>query len=283
MNPFLSIYTFADKRPDFILRQLRCFRRFLPPANELNWNFTVFDNAKDQSDSDHILGICVRNQYLNYYQVPDEAMNHSNPNAACAAPLNWAWENVIGNNMHDNEIVMILDSDMFLAAPFDPVAFMSGYHVAGTKQRRGNACYIWNGLMFFKGIKREWAEQMDFSFGQVAGSFTDVGGAMHYLFQKYPEIKLRDIPHTSHIHPDNDNMHVLPDVLREAYLPEYRMELYAGAFLHYGRGSNWDKMPHDYHHSKTVFLDHALNMALKGRANFREREQFIFCKNAWEK
>lgn len=278
----IRIYTFADKRPDFISLQAACIRMFFPAGEEVK--FTVFDNSSTPELSAEIHKACRNNSWVNYFPIPDNAKDHSNPNAACAVPLNWAWKYLISNNRHigDGDTTIILDSDMFPVAKFNHNEHLIRHSMAGTYQRRGQAKYIWNGIMMFAD---DCPQDMDFNYGEVAGSITDVGGKTHEWFEKYGREMVKNIHHTSHIHPDNKNMHCIPEPLRGLYDPEFRMEIYADCFLHYGRGSNWDGMPPDYHDRKTKFLKTAIGMALV--QDNREPPLFgphgyVFSENEWK-
>lgn len=255
MNKNVTVYTFADKRPDFIKPQLECIKTFL--GN--NVSYEVINNGSTPALEYEIEKTC---QSLGIYCRLTKK-DHSNPNQACAFPLNHMKEHLLGDALNQNVIPIILDSDMFPIAPFNVHKFMHGYNIAGTKQRRGHVKYIWNGIMMFQNLSKEQIRDIDFNYGMVEGQATDVGGHLHYFFKNHPEVKLQDIYHTSHIHPSNNNMDAIPPVLQKEYDPEFRMEIYAQAFLHYGRGSNWDNMPADYHHKKTEFLHSAINEAVE--------------------
>lgn len=274
----IRVYTFADKRPDFIRLQDVCITRFLPSKDI---KFTVLDNGSSPELSQRIKRHCSETRLAQYLPLPDTAKDHSNPNVACAVPLNWAWKNVIVPAHKDGDITIVLDSDMFPVAPFDPEIYLDTNIIAGTFQRRGNARYIWNGIMMF------WLchQNMDFGYGEVAGSITDVGGKTHEWFEKYGREGVKNIHHTSHIHPDNKNMHCIPDCLKDRYNPCFRMEIYADCFLHYGRGSNWDGMKEEYHTEKTNCLHMLITKALAACDNGRtvfEPHGFVFSENEWK-
>ena len=283
----IRIYTFADKRPDFIPLQLAGIKAFFPPDT----SYTVFNNGETEEQRENIrLEVAaLQNQPEDFvtqtpqlFDLPPEAMDHSNPNAACAVPLNWAWQNVIAKINHPDDILMVLDSDMFVVAPFDPIEYMTGYQISGTFQKRGKAKYIWNGIMIFGKLSEKHLKEFDFGYGEVEGSLTDVGGKTHDKLKQIHISRIQNIYHTSHIHPVNKNMHCMPERLLKIYDPEFRMEIYAEVFLHYGRGSNWDKQSEDYHHRKTIFLNQAINTSLFRHDTFKPHG-YVFSENEWEK
>lgn len=277
----IHVITYADKRPDFIPIQRKCIKRFLG----IDACYTVINNGSTNELRAEIRKLC-KIESIYEYELSEEKMDHSDPNKACAVSL----QNTIHYFIPEGcEICVVMDSDMFPVAPFDAGLFMNGYNIAATKQRRGNAKYIWNGLMMFRYITDPQAAGMNFMHGEVEGSITDVGGNMHHFFKKHPEVKIRDMHHTSHIHPSNNNMDAIPVALQEQYDPEFRMEIYERAFLHYGRGSNWDNQPADYHKRKTSFLKAAIRYAMETAdsqqtllpENTFNHKNHVFCNDAW--
>lgn len=276
----LNIFTFADKRPDFIEWQAATLKYFMRDE----YRYFVFNNAYNNrrkiSDACAAHGaVCIDLPYL--------AMDHSNPNAACAAPLNWAWKNVIVPSF-GNEACLIIDSDMFLVHPLTCTYISAtkavrewGLPLMGVKQRRGHVKYIWNGII--KATRPHFLKELDFNYGEVDGVLTDVGGFTHHFLEKEPDWRRRfgNITHTSHIHPKNNNLHVLPVELLKDYDHEFCMELYDYTFLHYGRGSNWDNQNEDYHTRKTEFLKRALTMAMNKTIKF-ERYDYVFSEDEWK-
>jgi hypothetical protein len=109
---------------------------------------------------------------------------------------------------------------------------------------------------------------LNFYCGNIDGAGLDVGGMLYNYFQAHPEVKIRYIPHTSHISPENGNMHCLPRAIQEIYKSEYKLEMIAEAILHYGAGSNWNLKPEEFHNRKTNLLMFALHGAMEGRIEF---------------
>lgn len=250
----LKVYTFADKRPDFISMQASCLRHFLRD----HFEFVVFENANSIVNRIRIHWQC---RLLGIKCIHVAEQDHSEPTIACARPLQWSydfhWKNEEG-------IVAILDSDMFPIADFSIEEFLDGFDVAGTKQKRGHVIYLWNGIMFFNMRSLPDKDKINFMFGEIEGHATDVGGFLYYWIRDNSNLHIRHIPHTSHICSINQNFECLPIEIREKYDQDFCFEIYSRAFLHYGRGSNWDRQPKDYHNRKTELLKYWLNGAKKG-------------------
>lgn len=253
--PSIKIFTFADKRPDFIPLQVATLRHFVDD----DFEFTVFDNASSIVRSLRIRNKC-KSLGVRWLRVAEQ--DHSNPTIACARPLQWSYDNLWKN---DSGIVAVIDSDMFPVAKFSIENYLHGFNVAGTKQKRGHVIYLWNGILFFDMRTLPDKDSVDFMFGNVEGQRTDVGGHLYYWIRGNPELRIKHISHTGHIFSGNNNLICLPPEISQRYEDDFRFEIYAKSFLHYGRGSNWDAMPRDYHRRKTTLLKFWLDGAMTGR------------------
>ncbi len=270
----IKIYTYPDKRFDFIKPQFESLKRFCKDEFEL----IIMNNG---SSKERISQIKSEAKVLNLTHYFIENSNHSNPTIACAHPINQTLDRFIKKEKNA-DLSIIIDSDMFLIQPFSFLDFINDYEIAGVKQKRGeNINYIWNGIVIINHKTIKHLNELDFGFPIINGIVTDVGGQTHFLFQKYPDIKLKNILHTSHIHPKNKNLQVLPQELLDEYDVEFCVELYENSILHYGRGSNWDGMPSNYHELKTNFLKKCISKSIKSDIKWNEIN-YVFNYNAWK-
>jgi hypothetical protein len=269
----VKLYTYPDKRPDFILRQKKSMDTFLTDEFE----YIVMNNGSSPELRAEIEKICYEN---NIKHIFIENPNHSDPTIACAYPINQSLKRYIKKDKETN-ISVIIDSDMFFLKPSSIIGYMGDYELAALKQIRGHVKYIWNGIVFINHKKIIDIQELDFGFGNIEGNITDVGGNMYYYFKNHPNCNLKNILHTSHIHPKNNNMEVLPPEMLLEYDADFCFEIIEKSILHYGRGSNWDGMPKDYHKNKTIFLDKFLEKSYEGNLVWPNSD-YVFNLNCWE-
>ena len=269
----VKIYTYPDKRPDFILRQKKTFDAFLQD----DFEYIVINNGSNEELRKEIFYICNENN-ITHYLI--DSPNHSNPTIACAYPINQSLDRFIKNEKVA-DISVIIDSDMFFIKEFSIFDFVKDYELAAIKQIRGNVNYIWNGIVFINHKKIVDIKEFDFGFQRINNQHTDVGGNMYFYFKKHPNCLLRNILHTSHINGANKNLKVLPKYFLKKYDIDFCFELIEKSILHYGRGSNWDGMPHDYHKRKTEFLDEFLEKSLNKEIEWSDFD-FVFNHDCWK-
>ena len=138
----IHIFTSVVNRPDFVSLQQQLFKKFL--KNE--YTFHVVDDSVDARISSEFYWFCKSNG-VEYYRKPPED-KPMNPAQACAHTVQWTYDNLIRKN-HSEDIVLFLDSDMFLIDEFDIAEYMSDAAIGGLPQQRGHVTYMWNGIMFF--------------------------------------------------------------------------------------------------------------------------------------
>ncbi len=149
---------------------------------------------------------------------------------------------------HDDVVVMV-DSDMFLVRPFSIVDCLKGYDLVGVRQTRevadGVITYVAPGLIFMDMRTLPNKRMINFEAGWIKGASADVGGHMYYYLKNNPDMRLRLInPITMSTLPDNaSELAVLGydsntiDLIFDARCFEYYL---SGTFIHYyAGGSNW--------------------------------------------
>lgn len=270
--PTIKIYTFADKRPEFISYQYACFKKHLLDSFE----FIVFNNASSEELRIEIEASCNN---IGLQCIPCGQMDHSGPTVACSIPLQWAFHNVIRTK--GDEIACVIDSDMFLLNPFSIVTYLEFFDLSGRKDKRGHVNYLWNGLMFFRLKSLPKIETMNFREGTIERFCTDVGGYLYNYF-KSNDIKLKGLHHVGYIHSRNENLCCLPEKYRDTYKDEFLFEIFESAFLHYRAGSNWNRLSKTYHDSKWEYTKAMIEESIRGELVLPDSSSFVFHhKDVW--
>jgi hypothetical protein len=143
---------------------------------------------------------------------------------------------------HD-DIVAIIDSDMFLVKEFSIAEYLSGYDIAGQPQSRADVHYLWNGIMFFNMNTLPNKKTINCNCGIINNQGCDVGGYLYYYFKENPSIKIK---YVNHYYIESNNT-------------EYFIDK---TFFHYRGGGNWDHQSRAYHKQKTKFLHDFINNVL---------------------
>jgi hypothetical protein len=183
--------------------------------------------------------------------VEVEGNAHETVNISCGYGIQWAFENFISKQTTGT--AAILDSDMFMLAPLSLSEFLSPDDIAAIPQSREHVDYLWNGIVFMNMDTLPARDTMNFMCGRVDDQPVDVGGLLHHwLHDARPSVK--HIGQSGQICASNDNLAALPPAMLEYYEDRFKIEIVAGAFLHYGSGSNWSLQTEEYHASKTAFV-----------------------------
>jgi hypothetical protein len=197
----LRLYTFADRRPDFLPLQVRSIARFLQDEHE----FVVFNNALNNTRRSREIDEVCKDLGLRTIKVTRERVhrkiggqsaftlrgNYRNPNVACAYPLIWSWERILEENA--SGMFALIDSDMFFCRPVSLVERVADNQAGVIMQYRGineelrtaDVSYFWNAFAIFKPQSIPDLEGLRWdcgvtSRGKVNGHLVDVGGFIHY-------------------------------------------------------------------------------------------------------
>ena len=209
----VTIYTAADKRPDFIIPQYNSFKKFIKD----DYEFVVLNNAIDSKSrrkeiSDICLGLgikCIevvkdpRFLVIGQQKVFTLFGSYRNANVGTAYPIKWAWEMMCEDNK-DN-IFVLIDSDMFICKEitfnneitYSDGSFIIQYRGIDTEGKKAEVTSIWNALCIFDTAKIPKIKEMNWDCGiikkaYIEGHAVDVGGYIHYWL-KENNIKYRDI------------------------------------------------------------------------------------------
>jgi hypothetical protein len=189
----IHIYTYAHKRPDFIRLQYESIKKHI----KSDYKYVVFNNSIDSKENyDEIHNIC-RELQVECVDIPKDSevinmtnrlgsMTHGypNPNVACSYPIIWTFKKYVT----DEKRVCIIDSDMFFIKDINFDDLMGDKEVVAIPQYRANHTikYYWNAFICVDLGKNPLLKELDWNFGSVHGTETDVGGFMNdFLIENY--------------------------------------------------------------------------------------------------
>lgn len=261
----IKIYTFSDKRPDFIKAQKILFENFIEDTHE----FIVVNAASSVSLKQKISDEC-KNLRINCINYPE--INTHAPMPACSKPIQWCWDNYISED--NNNISFIIDSDMFIINKFNVQKYLGENDICADYDKRLHVNYIWNGLMIFS-PKLKNKKELNFSEGVVDGVITDVGGNLFYYIKKYNP-KIKHIENIGYIHSKNNNLHLLPQEIKYTYDDEFLCEFFEQTFFHYRAGSNWNNKSINFHNKKTAMLQELIKKSLSNDLTIPKNVDYKF-------
>ncbi|WP_207477536.1 hypothetical protein [Arenibaculum pallidiluteum] len=172
-------------------------------------------------------------------------------------------ENII---RYDNDVSVIIDSDMFLLKGWSFSEFLGDFHLAALRQRRRHVRYIWNGLVVMRPAAIPGLNEMNWHGGYVDAVPVDVGGNLFHWMNKYADrLRFKHIYDSGAIEARADNLFLLPEEVRPLYRDEFCIQILEGAVVHYRKGSNYNQMGNDYHVQKSRFFENLINGCVSGR------------------
>lgn len=261
----IKIYTFSDKRPDFIYKQKKLFDKFV----EDEFEFIVVNSASTRELSIEIDSVCSD---LGIKTLKLPFLNNFAPMPACSKPIQWCWNEIISKD--EKNISIIIDSDMFLVKKFNFLNYLGDNHMCADFDKRAHINYIWNGLMIFSPDLPN-KNTLNFSENVIDNIQTDVGGSLYYYF-KQNSIKIKHIENIGYICSKNNNVKFLPLEIQNLYDDSYLSEFFEQSFFHYRAGSNWNHKSDIYHKNKTLMLDTLIEKALNDSLNIPENTDYKF-------
>lgn len=182
----MYIYTYAHKRPDFIRIQHESIKKYI----KSDYEYVVFNNSIDSIEGyNEIHNIC-RELNIKCVDIPKDwdvinitnrigSMTHGYPNAnvGTSYPIIWTFKKYIT----DEKKVCIIDSDMFFTREVNFDELMGDKEVVCIPQYRANHTikYYWNAFICLDLEKQPLLKELDWNYGIVHGTETDVGGFMN--------------------------------------------------------------------------------------------------------
>lgn len=185
----IHIFTYADKRPDFIRLQYESIKKYLKSEYE----YVVFNNAIDSLDRyKEIKNICCDlgvkcvDVKIDYDLAAKLVMGHiadgrySNANVGTSYPIMYTFRHYLTSE----EKICIIDSDMFFIADVDFDFLLERREAIYIPQYRDscNILYMWNALVLLNLQRNPSLKGLDWNCDYVGGIGLDVGGkTRHYL------------------------------------------------------------------------------------------------------
>jgi hypothetical protein len=254
----IRIYSAHSHRPDLLGYQAATLRRFMREEHEL----VVLNNGAA------IMGprLWWEARRLGLRSTRVDGADRSTPNYAHATALRFCCERLL---RYDDDVSIILDADMFLCRPCSIRELMAGASLGGLTQTRvehGIAVrYLWPGLLILDMAHLPDRDDIDLWPDRVNGVRVDVGGHLWNYLHAHPDLPIRSFTETP-IQSARGTLSLLPGSLDPPYRDEYRIEIHAGAFLHYRGASDWAREGAAYHRAKTAWLTAMLDRLLAGEA-----------------
>ena len=176
----VKIYTIANKRPDFIEIQYNTIKNNIKDAqyeyvvvNNANTNYTLKTAIESECDKLNIRTITAEHP---------AGINLDDPSKSVGSALSYLFKNHVIPEDKEN-IVVIIDSDMFLTKNINIKRFMGKNDIAYIPQYRPNIKYIWTGFFIINCANID-ISNIDFSSGEINGHSVDVGGFTHYFLKE---------------------------------------------------------------------------------------------------
>lgn len=263
----IKIYSFYNKRSDFLDLQISSFQKHLRDQYE----FIVFNNSSfdpNRVEYNKIKQACQKNniqcidiekdkdliQHLQHYnnEIIINGAGYTNGNIAHAYGLCFAWKHIISKT---NDLVCVIDNDMFFVGNENITALLNKYDLVYMEQSKGSAnkpiTYMWPNIILANLDKLPEKETINWWCGQCEGVSVDVGGHSYYYLEKHKNnLKISTI---KQYHYSYD-----PECNFEPANYEYLSLDGNKSILHYRGGSNWDGQSQDYHNKKTQWLKNKL-------------------------
>lgn len=251
----MKIISVVFNKPAFIPYHYECLKKYILVPFE----YIVFDNSNDICIQNEHKNICT---YLNvtYIRVPQEIHGRlQDPSNRAGKSLDYALQ-YVHNTMNYKGIVMVVDSDMFLIKPYNPIERLGSFHVIG---RSPSSIYKIENLEDPTKIFTYYTNQfliLNYNFITnihnlsfiptiINGTQLDCGGKLDKYFKDNQHIL-----HTSATdYPSGffskSNINTCPTIFKEYFENELSTinpvfsEIIDDAFIHLRAGSNWINHP----------------------------------------
>jgi len=240
----IKIFLFTFNRPDLLGVQIKLINRFIKNEHQI---CVIHDSRNDEFVSE-FLEIC-ENLGVNFFHK--NSLPGRSPSEYHSQAIQWSYENIIMTECGE-DIVVLLDHDMFLIDDFDVVKYMENYDAAGCLQKREQVEYFWPGLTILK-MKTTKDIQFNFLNGYFNGQLLDTGGGTCELLSS-GKIKYKD---TGVEYPDEyDNIDLKDPSISGGFNFELHLD---GKFLHSRNASSWHNNMIVSDHQKTQVILQILN------------------------
>ena len=252
------IFTYAYNRPDFIEIQHKLFQKFLKDE----YQFVVFNDASGHQMEQSIRTMCNKLD-IRCIRIPQEI--HTRPylprlpqegyQAPAVRNCNVVQYSLNEYGFNHDDILVLMDSDLFLVREFSFRNYLNNYDLAGIKQGMG---YLWIGFMILNIPNLPNIATFNVNCGRVNNIPVDAGGHSYHYLHDNPDIKAKYFAQSYPRHFNSDELlkkhfdqTAINFILSKPPNIEYMLDL---CFLHYRGGTNWDHQSGAYHTNKTAIL-----------------------------
>lgn len=291
INAKVLIFTHAYNRPDFVEIQHRTFQAFL----EDEYEFVVFSDASDPQMAHAMQAVCDK-YGIECVQVPQHIHNMpylqrwpgENYNYPTVRNVNSVMYSLRTRGFKHDDILVLLDSDMFLVKKMNIRKAMEQYDLMGLHITYNGYPYIWHGLTFFNMKTLPDIDTIDFNCGRINGTPVDGGGHSHFYLKAHPDIRInffnlhysptfrceqcRKIKSSTctHMRKELNEWGLYGDEAVYFEQSDNSQFMYDQQFLHYRSGTNWENHNAQYIQQKTNALHTYLNAVLSKNAQQQE-------------
>ena len=302
------IFTYAFNRPDFIEIQHKTFETFI----EDDYEFIVFSDANDEQTALDIKTMCAQLK-LRHIPIPQEIHDRPYlPRIHGEKKDNIAVRNVTAvmysldlMGFNHNDILVLLDSDVFLVKPINIAALMDEYDIAGRflspnerESKEGKLSYLWHGMAFLNLKTMPHKRGLSFNCGRIGATSVDAGGYSHYYLRQNRHLALLQFDHlfSNEVKCSQCEEQREPtcrhntEVLQAAGLDKNQITFlhtihngeadgsgfrsveffHNNTFLHYRAGTNWEGEQEEYHRQKTEALNVYIQTILEEKVTCNE-------------
>lgn len=239
----LRVLIFTFNRPELLERQVKCLHKHLKGEYEIS---VIHDSRNDEFVEEFGKNCSALN--LPFYH--HNSVVGKTPSQYHSESIQWSYENLIKPKFQE-DVIMLLDHDMFLIKEVDIVEYLGEYDIAGCEQSRGNIKYIWPGLCLFK-AKSILPINFNFHPCNFFGQDLDTGGGTFQILRT-EEIKFKD---TGVLYPSAyDDIDLTENSAHLGYPFELHMDR---IFLHFRNACSWHNGMNVSDSSKLLVLDSIL-------------------------
>lgn len=217
----IKILIFTFNRPDILSKQINSLKKYLKNEHEI----IIVHDSRDNEFVHEFEELCS-SLNLQYYHHP--SFVGKTPSEYHSESIQWAYDNLIS----EDDVIFLLDHDMFLIEELNIVDYLKDYDIVGCKQNRKNINYIWPGLMIFK---YKSIKDIIFNFHpcSVSGQFLDTGGGTYKILES-KNIRFKD---SQVCYPDSYNdINLLDESVHQGYPFELHLD---NKFLHSRNACSW--------------------------------------------
>lgn len=202
----ILIFTYACNQPQLIEWQYKGLKKFLLDED---YELILFNNARDVHEAQKITDMCTK-LALKEIRIPMEIHENQeylkneapfgSPSIQHCRAAQWSLENY---GFDHNDILVILDGDLFLCKPFSIREFLGKHVLAGflkTPLYRQNLPFLWIGLIIIDMPHLPNKTTFNICVTTVDTDHLDSGGSTYYYLKNNPSVSLKCINKTNLIH-----------------------------------------------------------------------------------